>query len=116
MKTKAILLRENGEPENLQLTELELPALGEHDVLVEMKAAGVSYVDVLMVAGEYQFKPDLPFVPGMSTSPWRQSLAFSSFFASGICNASRNSFREIFSLVVRAKPNTWFLGTSRFLA
>lgn len=64
MKTRALQLEENGEPENLRLIEMDLPALGDTDVLVEMKAAGVSYVDVLMVAGQYQFKPDLPFVPG----------------------------------------------------
>ncbi|MEX0943890.1 MAG: NADPH:quinone oxidoreductase family protein [Pseudomonadales bacterium] len=64
MKTRALLLEENGEPENLRLVEMDLPEPGDTQVLVEMKAAGVSYVDVLMVAGQYQFKPDLPFVPG----------------------------------------------------
>lgn len=64
MKTRAMLLEENGEPENLKLTEMDLPEPGPDDVVVEMRAAGVSYVDVLMVAGQYQFKPDLPFVPG----------------------------------------------------
>jgi NADPH2:quinone reductase len=33
-------------------------------VLVEVKAAGVSFPEVLQTRGEYQFKPDLPFVPG----------------------------------------------------
>lgn len=64
MKTRAMLLEENGEPDNLKLTDMDLPDPGPDDVLVEMRAAGVSYVDVLMVAGQYQFKPDLPFVPG----------------------------------------------------
>lgn len=64
MKTYAIQLAENGGPDKLQRVQIELPAVGENDVRVEMKAAGVSFVDVLMVAGQYQFKPDLPFVPG----------------------------------------------------
>lgn len=64
METKAILLTENGGPEVLQLVDMTLPELGPNDVLVDMKAAGVSFVDVLMVAGQYQFKPELPFVPG----------------------------------------------------
>lgn len=38
------------------------PGLGE--VLIDVKAAGVNFPDLLMVAGKYQFKPELPFVPG----------------------------------------------------
>jgi NADPH2:quinone reductase len=33
-------------------------------VVVEVKAAGVSFPEVLQTRGEYQFKPPLPFVPG----------------------------------------------------
>jgi NADPH:quinone reductase len=33
-------------------------------VLVDVKAVGVSFPEVLQTRGEYQFKPDLPFVPG----------------------------------------------------
>jgi NADPH2:quinone reductase len=33
-------------------------------VLVDVRAAGVSFPEVLQTRGEYQFKPDLPFVPG----------------------------------------------------
>src|SRR5947208_629588 len=33
-------------------------------VIVDVKAAGVSFPEVLQTRGEYQFKPDLPFVPG----------------------------------------------------
>lgn len=33
-------------------------------VLVEVHAAGVNFPDVLMTRGEYQMKPELPFVPG----------------------------------------------------
>lgn len=64
MQTRAIEVQENGPPETLVVTDIRLPPVGDGDVLVEMKSAGVSYVDLLMVAGEYQFKPDLPFVPG----------------------------------------------------
>jgi NADPH2:quinone reductase len=64
MKTRVMLLEENGEPENLKLVEQDIGEPGEGEVLIEMKAAGVSYVDVLMVAGQYQFKPDLAVVPG----------------------------------------------------
>lgn len=33
-------------------------------VVVEVKAAGVSFPEVLQTRGEYQMKPELPFVPG----------------------------------------------------
>ena len=33
-------------------------------VIVEVHAAGVSFPEVLQTRGEYQFKPELPFVPG----------------------------------------------------
>jgi NADPH:quinone reductase len=33
-------------------------------VVVDVEAAGVSFPEVLQTRGEYQFKPDLPFVPG----------------------------------------------------
>jgi NADPH2:quinone reductase len=33
-------------------------------VIVDVRAAGVSFPEVLQTRGEYQFKPDLPFVPG----------------------------------------------------
>ena len=33
-------------------------------VVIDVRAAGVSFPEVLQTRGEYQFKPDLPFVPG----------------------------------------------------
>src|SRR5437764_13752885 len=33
-------------------------------VVVDVHAAGVSFPEVLQTRGEYQFKPELPFVPG----------------------------------------------------
>jgi NADPH2:quinone reductase len=39
-----------------------LPGPGE--VLVEVCAVSVNYVDLVVIAARYQFKPDLPFIPG----------------------------------------------------
>jgi NADPH2:quinone reductase len=39
------------------------PAPGE--VLVRVRAASVNFPDLLMTRGEYQFKPPLPFTPGL---------------------------------------------------
>lgn len=61
---KAVVCEQLGPPETLVIKDVELPQAGDHDVVVDMKAAGVSFVDVLMTAGEYQMKPELPFIPG----------------------------------------------------
>ena len=50
-------------PAAVTLTDLPEPdATGK--VLVDVHVAGVNYPDVLMSRGEYQMKPELPFVPG----------------------------------------------------
>jgi NADPH2:quinone reductase len=40
------------------------PELGENDVLIEVKAAGLNFPDVLIIQGKYQFQPEMPFIPG----------------------------------------------------
>ena len=39
--------------------------LGPTDVIVEVKSASVSFVDLLMLSGQYQHQPPLPCVPGL---------------------------------------------------
>lgn len=53
-----------GAPAQLQIEERPEPAPGPGDVLVETEAIGLGYVDALFVAGTYQVKLPLPFVPG----------------------------------------------------
>ena len=43
-----------------------IPAPGES--LVQVKAAGLNFADLLMIEGKYQVRPTLPFVPGMEFS------------------------------------------------
>ncbi len=62
---KAVVCREHGLPEKLDLvTDWPEPEVGEHDVLIEVKAAGLNFPDVLMIQGKYQMQPEMPFVPG----------------------------------------------------
>ena len=44
--------------------ELPTPTPGKGQVLVEIKAASLNFPDILIVQNKYQFKPELPFVPG----------------------------------------------------
>jgi NADPH2:quinone reductase len=62
---KAVLCRRLGPPSVLQLEEVPRPELGADQVRVRLRAAGVNFPDVMMVAGDYQFQPPLPFVPGL---------------------------------------------------
>ena len=49
----------------LQLEEVALPPPGDGEVQLKLKACSVNFPDILMVQGKYQFKPELPFSPGM---------------------------------------------------
>ena len=66
---KAVVCREHGLPEKLELvSDWPEPELGEHDVRVRVKAAGLNFPDVLIIQGKYQFQPELPFIPGNECS------------------------------------------------
>jgi NADPH2:quinone reductase len=62
---RAILCRTLGDDlSNLTLEDLPPPPLGPGDLRIATHAAGVNFADSLIVAGKYQEKPPLPFVPG----------------------------------------------------
>jgi NADPH2:quinone reductase len=61
---KALLCRALGGIGSLEVGEMDSPAPTRGQVLIDVKAAGVNFPDVLMVQGKYQFKPPLPFAPG----------------------------------------------------
>lgn len=65
---KAVVCRELGPPELLRLEEIERKALKPGDVRIAIRAAGINFPDILMCAGEYQLKPELPFIPGMEAA------------------------------------------------
>jgi NADPH:quinone reductase len=60
----AVFCEKLGGPEHLVLREVASPAPGPGEVKVGLRARGVSYVDVLMIAGQYQVKREPPFIPG----------------------------------------------------
>jgi NADPH2:quinone reductase len=61
---RAIIVDQFGLPEGLHIGEVTAPAPGPGEVLVEIHAAPVNYVDMLVVGGTYQFLPPRPFIPG----------------------------------------------------
>jgi NADPH:quinone reductase len=65
---KAILCKTYGTPDQLVLEEVDEPELGDKQVRIAVRACGVNYPDVLMIAGKYQVQPPLPFSPGAEIS------------------------------------------------
>jgi NADPH2:quinone reductase len=61
---RAVVCHELGPPSLLRLEERPDPVPAAGQVLVEVEAAGVNFVDGLFIAGQYQIKPPLPFTPG----------------------------------------------------
>jgi len=61
---KALLCTHYGPPEEMELRDMPPPTPGKNQVLIDVKACGVNFPDVLMLADKYQFKPALPFPPG----------------------------------------------------
>ncbi len=54
--------------ERLAWEELPEPVMGESDALIEVRAAGVNFADILNISGIYQIKSPFPFTPGMETA------------------------------------------------
>lgn len=52
----------------MSVVEEPTPEPGPGEVLVEVEAAGVSFVDGLIAAGRYQVRPPLPFTPGSAVA------------------------------------------------
>ena len=61
---RAVRCHDHTGPSGLRIDELPEPVPGAGEVLVDVRAAGVNFPDVLLTYGKYQFKPELPFSPG----------------------------------------------------
>lgn len=63
---KAWQVHELGTPADvLRFEEVDVPAAGEGQVLVRVLGAALNFPDLLMIAGTYQERPPLPFIPGV---------------------------------------------------
>jgi NADPH2:quinone reductase len=65
---KALVCREYGPPETLKIEDLSVPAPGAGEILVDTRAAGINFPDLLLIAGKYQVNMPPPFVPGIEVS------------------------------------------------
>jgi NADPH2:quinone reductase len=67
----------------LRVAEVPDAAPSPEQVLVEVHAAGVSFPEVLQTRGMYQFKPELPFIPGSEVGGVVRSAPADSGFKPG---------------------------------
>src|SRR5258708_38868547 len=61
---KAVLCKEYGPPDSLVLAEVEPLKPGKGQVVISVKACGVTLPDPLIIQGKYRFKPAMPCTPG----------------------------------------------------
>ncbi len=61
---KAVVCTKFGPPENLVIKEVDDPVAGDTQLLVDVRAAAVTFPDTLMLENKYQFKATPPYIPG----------------------------------------------------
>lgn len=62
---RALLCKEFGMADKLELvTDQPAASADAGQVVIDIKAAGLNFPDVLIIQGKYQFRPDMPFSPG----------------------------------------------------
>lgn len=62
---KALMCKQWGVPSSLVLEEVSPRAPAEGQARIAVHACGVNFLDSLMIAGQYQTRPPLPFAPGV---------------------------------------------------
>jgi NADPH2:quinone reductase len=65
---KALLSKAVGGPDTLVLEDMPSPTPRANQAVIQVKACGVNYPDVLIIEDNYQFKPSRPFAPGGEVS------------------------------------------------
>jgi NADPH2:quinone reductase len=60
---KALLCTRYGTPDDLELADIADPKPGPGEAVVRIAAAALNFFDTLIIAGKYQYKPEMPFSP-----------------------------------------------------
>jgi NADPH2:quinone reductase len=70
-------------PDAIEMVSVGAPKGGPNDVVVEVHAAGVGFADLLMTRGQYQFRPEPPFIGGVEVAGVVRSAPTNSSFTAG---------------------------------
>jgi NADPH:quinone reductase len=65
---RAMVCRAYGSIDNLGLADVAAPSPGPGQIAIDVHAAGVNFGEMLMVLGQYQEKPPVPFTPGFEVA------------------------------------------------
>jgi NADPH2:quinone reductase len=65
---RAVVCRELKGLDGLELADIERPEPGPGEVRLRVRAAGLNFADTLIIRGQYQQRPEPPFVPGMEVA------------------------------------------------
>ena len=72
---RAIQIHEFGDPAAIEVHQVENPGPpGKGQVRLDVAGIGVGYFDGLLIRGDYQIRPDLPFIPGSSLAGTVESV------------------------------------------
>lgn len=97
---RALLLESLDGPDGLRSAEVPDPEATDGSVLIEVRAAGVGFVDLLVSQGAYQVKPPLPFVPGIEVAGVVRSAPEESGLRAGMRVAATTAFGGFAELAV----------------
>ena len=61
---RALVCKEYGPPESHAIIDWDDPVPGDDDIAFDVHAAGLNFADVLIMAGQYQVRPPLPYIAG----------------------------------------------------
>jgi NADPH2:quinone reductase len=65
---RALICRAWGTADDLTLEDVPVPEPGPKQIRIRVRATAANYADCLLIAGQYQTRPRLPFSPGMETT------------------------------------------------
>ena len=71
---KALVATRAGTPDDLTLADLPDPVAGPGQAVVRVEAVALNFFDLLIIAGQYQYKPAFPFSPGAEFAGLVESL------------------------------------------
>ncbi|MEQ9639125.1 MAG: NADPH:quinone oxidoreductase family protein [Alphaproteobacteria bacterium] len=65
---RALICRAWGDIDSLELGDMPAPSPAADEILIDVAASSANFADTIMVAGNYQTKPDFPFAPGLEAA------------------------------------------------
>lgn len=95
-------------PDSVSVVDIDEPAPRDGSVVIEVHAAGVAFPDALLTRGLYQYKPELPFVPGSEIAGIVRSAPPESGFSSGDRVAALTGLSDGMAEVAVVSPDTVF--------